>query len=245
MKPAQRQKSIDNTVPSVDGLKDSSRDYLGAEQPYSTHTSAWRRQPIVNIKRRSDKEDIQMEIEYNMKCIQKQATLFCHINEEWMTLKDELAVVKKKFDGDSKFKLDETRQTNTKANTLQREFRNLAQQTSIAGSQVEQLKWAIEDHRRVIGHYTRHKKNSHTRSTSHQLSHLTTQAQVLSSRVAVSNLLINYKRGLHESINLRRAIQSELTIGTRRASKVPAMPIPDINTFMTTMEPYEIQSRDL
>jgi hypothetical protein len=97
MKPAQRQKSIDNNVPSLERLKDSSREHSVAEQPYSTHTSAWRRQPIVNIKRRSDKEDIQMEIEYNMKCIQKQATLFCHINEEWMTLKDELAVVKKKI----------------------------------------------------------------------------------------------------------------------------------------------------
>lgn len=245
MKPAQCQKSIDNTVPSMDRLKDSPHDNSGAEQPYSTHTSAWRRQPIVNIKRRSDKEDIQMEIEYNMKCIQKQATLFCHINEEWMTLKDELAVVKKKFDGDSKFKLDETRHTNTKANTLQREFRNLAQQTSIAGSQVEQLKLAIEDHRRVISHYTRHKKDSNTRSTSHQQNIQASQTQVLSSRLAVSNLLVGYKHGLHESINLRRAIQSELTISSRRASKVPAMPIPDIKTFMTSMEPYEIQSTSL
>jgi hypothetical protein len=245
MKPAQRQKSIDNNVPSLERLKDSPHEHSVVEQPYSTHTSAWRRQPIVNIKRRSDKEDIQMEIEYNMKCIQKQATLFCHINEEWMTIKDELAVVKKKFDGESQSNQDETRNTINKVNTLQREFRNLAQQTSIAGSEVEQLKWAIEDHRRVIGHYTRHKKNSNTRSTSHQRSVQSIETQVVQSRQAVSNLLIGYKRGLHESINLRRAIQSELTINSRRVSKIPAMPIPDIKTFMVTMERYEIESRDL
>jgi hypothetical protein len=68
---------------------------------------------------------------------------------------------------------------------------------------------------------------------------------VVQSRQAVSNLLIGYKRGLHESINLRRAIQSELTINSRRVSKIPAMPIPDIKTFMVTMERYEIESRDL
>ena len=233
--------SVSNGLPMIRQSRNGSKD---KDYRRNVTTADWRTTTYKPPIKQPIEEDLQEEVEFTLKSIQNLSIQLIDVQEEYDCLARQLRDKKRVFD---KFQYEQGTKNNrqkVKGHNLQTDIKVLKQSTSEAFAECTRMQDNIEDFRRVNMHYKRANTNFLNKSVDFSLKTERQAGNQISAHTNVSNLLVSYKRGLHESINLRKAIQQEFVHDTIK-NKGAVVARPPLENYITKLEPYQLYQKVL
>lgn len=229
-------------LPLIRQSRNGSKDKTATKKNITT--VAWRDSNYQQKQHNSKEEDLQQEIEWTIDSIKRLSISQINIDEEFDTLCTELEEKKYRFE---RIKLNQgvlNNRLQVKSQNFETNMKVLKTNASLANAEVTLVKHQIEDFRRINMHYKRSNNKFLNRSV--DLSRKSNRLETIqvAAHQNVHSLLVSYKKGIHESINLRKAIKTEFVHETYKTT-TPMIIKPPLENYITKIEPYQLNQKKL